>query len=98
MSTSLSEYISITGIESVSKNGITIYPNPGNNELNIILPPSFTNQTEVLLFSTDGKLVKQFSVINETTIRISTAELQQGIYQLMLLNSGERFSSRWVKK
>lgn len=98
MSTSLSEYISITGIESVSKNGITIYPNPGNNELNILLPDELRLATEISLYSVDGRLVKNFISQTDALQNINTSELNAGMYQIIIRNGGEYFAFRWVKK
>jgi hypothetical protein len=98
MSTSLSEYISITGIESVSKNGITIYPNPGNNELNILLPDDLRLATEISLYSVDGRLVKNFISQTDALQNINTSELNAGMYQIIIRNGGEYFAFRWVKK
>lgn len=75
--------------------GITVYPNPGNETLQIQVPQSM-NQHTISLIDSSGRRVWS-SVITQSEFSISTAELPAGTYQLYVENArSERIAAEKV--
>jgi hypothetical protein len=73
-----------------------IYPNPGQNELNITLPENYT-ETVFELYNATGVLCRQ-TKFNTENQNINTTALSQGIYLYRILQNGKVISSgKWVK-
>jgi hypothetical protein len=77
-------------------NKAIIYPNPGQNELNITLPENYT-ETVFELYNATGVLCRQ-TKFNTENQNINTTALSQGIYLYRILQNGKVISSgKWVK-
>lgn len=63
-----------------------IYPNPGNNFLNIDLIKESTEEIQIKLFDGQGRLVYQTSV-NDKVLHIDIASYPPGIYSLNFTNA-----------
>jgi hypothetical protein len=63
-----------------------VYPNPVNDEFTIDFPPSFVN-CKTVLFSPEGKLIKEWSSVGTGKRKFSTNELSTGIYLLLIYSS-----------
>jgi subtilisin family serine protease len=87
------------GINALNKgNNLTVYPNPFDCELNIVLPV-ISNSAKIEIFSLDGKLVKSSHLDPQqsTDLTIQTSDLEKGIYILKFTNGGEIFILKLVK-
>lgn len=74
-----------TDVESVSDNGIFVYPNPVRNHLNIY--SAKLQITTVRLYSLTGQLLSIKEINNDKTIsKLDTSRLTQGIYTLVVSN------------
>ena len=81
-------------VPSISRYGITLYPNPASDELNIevnevLLGKSFQ------MYSSTGELVKKGKLDSKTN-RISIAKLPSGTYTFQIIGAQETL--RFVKK
>ena len=87
------------GINAMNKgNGITAFPNPFTDEINIILP-SYGNNASLELFGLDGRLIHAFNLEpkHANHLNIQTSDLEKGIYILKFTNGGEIFILKLVK-
>ena len=87
------------GINALNKGNIlTVYPNPFNDELNIVLP-TITNSASIEFFSLDGKLIKSLNIDSKQSseLNIQTNDLEKGFYILKFTNGGEIFILKLVK-
>lgn len=77
-----------TGVNSIVKKEIKIYPNPANNYLVI---EGMTMITKISIFNTEGKLIKV--ILKPTSNKINIEELPQGTYYL----NADGVSSKFIK-
>ena len=87
------------GINAMNKgNGITAFPNPFTDEINIILP-SYGNNASLELFGLDGRLIHAFNLEpkHANHLNIQTSDLENGIYILKFTDGGEIFILKLVK-
>jgi len=82
----------ITEIEEVAttENGVMIYPNPGNNQLNIVV--SENNFGRLQIFDFQGKIVLEKEIDNEITT-INTEHFATGLYFWRVGNE----AGKWIK-
>lgn len=77
--------VSITvGLNDLASNGVSIYPNPANNYLNIEAISDATS-LEVNIYSISGEMVYNSIEENASIIKINTSELDNGIYFVELM-------------
>jgi hypothetical protein len=74
-------------IISFSKNiPVTVYPNPANNLLNILMGSFFTRQGTISFLSMDGKLLTQKKINNFTRVEnIDVSHYPPGQYLLRII-------------
>jgi hypothetical protein len=74
----------------------SIYPNPANNNLTIILK---NIQEEITVCITDmfGKNIKSFTSNNKSEFTVDVSNLSSGIYNIVVQNSFSTNSSRFIK-
>ncbi len=76
-----------TGIEKMSNNSFSIYPNPASENVSVVLPSSFnTGNTSVKIYDVLGALVKE-EVIASSQNTFSIADLSAGSYIIQLKNN-----------
>jgi hypothetical protein len=86
-------YNQMINIESVEQ--ITAYPNPFNNEFNIVLPKG--DVANIQLFDINGRLIENRQVQNEFEITMGQ-NLNTGVYLVRVEQNGEMRSFKMVKK
>lgn len=74
---------------------IVLYPNPSNNIVNIQSNYGFIN-AEINIYSALGQNVKRITGINDKNIIISTSDLPNGIYYLILTNENTKFIEKII--
>ena len=81
--------------DTILDNGLTIYPNPAKDIINIDLPQSFTIES-VSLYTIQGQKLKETGFQNNT---IDISNLSKGIYILTLKTSnGANFHKTFIKE
>lgn len=96
VNTSVATYVSITSLGELAANGIALYPNPGRDELNLILPAALADHSHIYLIAADGRIVEQMDAGNRQFLQVNTAEIATGIYQLLIIGD-RKYATRWVK-
>lgn len=86
------KYAEITDVDEITDNrsNVFVYPNPGNNELNIIV--SENDFAKLQIYDFQGKMVLE-KVINNEITTISTENLAVGLYFWKLGNE----TGKWIK-
>ncbi len=75
-----------------------LYPNPTNENLTLSLAAlGFLGETQLEIFSTDGKLVHTEKMINAMNPTLNIAHLPNGQYELALRNGNRRLVKAFVK-
>ncbi len=75
-----------TGINEAVANSISVYPNPNNGVINIILTSELSKNSLLEVYDALGKLVVKQAMVNElNTINISN--LENGIYVFKVINN-----------
>jgi hypothetical protein len=75
-----------TGINELTENSISIYPNPSFGFVKIILTTQFVNNSSITIYDALGKLILTQELGNEiNTLNIS--ELKNGMYTYKVLNN-----------
>lgn len=81
---------------------ILIAPNPVADELNILLPGSFTGSTvKIIIENTAGQIVKEayYPLLSSLKVVAQVHELAAGIYHIQVVNNkGERVQAKFVKQ
>ncbi len=67
--------------------GISIYPNPATNLINISMSDNDNRKINFIIYSIDGKVIKQGSLQNKTNNSIDISGLQSGLYYLNIMGN-----------
>ena len=66
---------------------ISVFPNPSNGIFNIVSPIFQTGNTEIVVYTIDGKvLLEKTEISRSTSSSIDLSLIQNGIYFLQLRN------------
>jgi O-glycosyl hydrolase len=83
-----------TGVETLNKDGLSVYPNPASNFLTIKFPETSGNS----LIVTDGNGKVQFTkeVSALTEYKLNVRHYAKGIYLLTIIGNGETCTTKFV--
>ena len=81
--------------DSPVKSSLLLYPNPASETLTIKLPESFTGESIVMLYSTDGKLQEKF-IVNERVTFMNLSSWYEGLYWIIVQNGDEQLSGKFI--
>lgn len=89
-----------TGIDEVFNNvSINIFPNPAESLLHISVNGNPAENSSVKIYSTEGKLVKSFSVpANQSSFEVDISSLNDGMYAVQLTTGKSVFTRTIVKQ
>lgn len=93
----------VTAVEPESNaNGIVLFPNPGNDKLNLVIDNNHFGQIDVQMLSILGTEVIQPIVLQKSesvfTKTVDTSDLKPGLYLLTIKQSGRSVVKKWVKR
>jgi len=94
---SVTYFASTTGIQdnnTISKNMISVFPNPTTEILNIISTDLFEKGE---IYSIDGKLVKTISEQELVSKTISVSDFNAGLYYVQMSVDGKNLSAKFSK-
>ncbi|HNS11056.1 MAG TPA: T9SS type A sorting domain-containing protein [Bacteroidia bacterium] len=77
-------------------NHMSLYPNPVEETLNIVLNRASQTYT-IEIISSKGQILKRFQVGSERTIRLPVSSLPAGLYFVKLSDRSSQFYSRFIK-
>ena len=85
-------HVVITDVEEVAdiEKNILVYPNPGYNELNIVVPEN--SFSELQIFDIQGRMIMEKEIYNQVTT-INTESLAPGMYFWKVGNE----TGKWIK-
>jgi hypothetical protein len=86
---------SISSEEAMANKGITVYPNPVTNKINIQLGENNKDIRKVQVMDMSGRVVRDVAVKKASTISILTNGMRSGTY-LLLLQGNESISHKIV--
>jgi hypothetical protein len=92
-----SNTVNITDNENTDNSEFKVYPNPGNNELHLVLPQDRQSYT-LKVYDSMGQLVNQISFTsNDSTQIVQTGNWANGLYTISLETKDKILVRRWVK-
>ncbi|HSO88841.1 MAG TPA: T9SS type A sorting domain-containing protein, partial [Draconibacterium sp.] len=88
-----------TGISNISERNLTVYPNPANQEINVI--HDFSGDTEITVYNISGQPVlksknTESAGLNKNTLNIGA--LPAGLYSLHVRSGNEVKTVKFLKK
>ncbi len=78
-------------------NGISIYPNPTKDVLNISTTAEFGLPSSYTIYSTLGQVLKTVNHVSERDLTISTASYSNGVYFIRIEKDGAFITKKFVK-
>jgi hypothetical protein len=87
--------------ENKSEDKFGMYPNPANDNLNVVLSLNESENTNLNIVSISGQIIKTVSLgsLNGTkTVQISLDELTTGIYFVELINKNGKQVKKFIKQ
>jgi len=92
----------VTGLEAVPlASGVTIFPNPGSNKLNVTIENNVQGQVTIQVLSILGGDAIHPVAIQKTeasvTKTIDTTDLRPGLYLVSIKQNGRSVVKKWVK-
>lgn len=73
--------------ETIRTDEINVYPNPGRDVVNVEIPMGFQENSNLILYDVQGKLIWSRNV-NSNIIQINVNKFQPGVYKIVLNGSG----------
>ena len=87
----------ITGIETVSKNEISVYPNPAK-EYVFVTAPDQAAFTGLTLVDRNGQVLSRADHLTKGIHRLDLNSLATGVYLIMVTIDGKHLTKRIVKE
>jgi 1,4-alpha-glucan branching enzyme len=84
-----------TDNESLAKHDFIIYPNPANDQLNIILQTGNTNSTDYKIIDISGRM-KVSGSLNDTNSQINISSMANGLYFIQLTIGKEIVTQKFM--
>lgn len=81
--------------DSPAKSSLLLYPNPASETMTIKFPDSFSGESIVMMYSTDGKLQEKFTV-NEQVIFMNLSSWSEGLYWIIVQNGDQQLSGKFI--
>jgi PKD repeat protein/photosystem II stability/assembly factor-like uncharacterized protein len=89
-----------TGIDELDNNAqISVYPNPGNDNISVEVKGNFQKEIEIKTLNTLGQAVitQKFRPDNKNIFTINISGLDQGVYFLHVTSDGKSFNKKIMK-
>ena len=90
----------LTSVAALQAGNISLFPNPGTNELFISFTNNISESVLIRLMSIDGKEIIEELVPTakkDSKIKLNTANLAEGLYFVKLRSNNYETCYRWVK-
>jgi len=76
--------------------GANVFPNPTTGKIQLLLDPSLSEEINVQVFSTEGKMIKK-QVVQNHSIELDISEMPIGVYYIVLESGGLYRKEKIVK-
>lgn len=84
--------------ESNKSGDLAIFPNPGSETVNIVIPQELVLPgTQLVIANTVGQTLVQIATIESEMISIEATDFSPGLYFVHLVNEGKILTKKWVK-
>ena len=87
-----------TGIEDMTENSISIYPNPSNNFIMVDLTQLSMEANSIEIYDVTGKYMGSFTVESNGIMKLDLSDYTSGMYQVRIDTSDAPIVKRFVKK
>jgi hypothetical protein len=87
-----------TGIEDMTGNSISIYPNPSKNFIMVDLTQLSMEANSIEIYDVTGKHMESFTVESNGIMKLDLSDYTNGIYQVRIDTSDAPIVKRFVKK
>jgi aminopeptidase N len=85
------------GIDEMDfENGLSIYPNPANDQLTIFFKETVKTDQNYKIFDISGKLVMEGTLARQQKITLNIQELQKGYYVLSIVNKDSQANFKFM--
>ncbi|WP_084439515.1 T9SS type A sorting domain-containing protein [Dyadobacter alkalitolerans] len=94
------EHSRIVAVKYANEDSVTLFPNPGNTQLNLKIPKNFSGELNVKIIGMNGKelVARKFSKYTEKGLTIGIAQLEKGTYLIAVEDrNGNKQRTRFVK-
>lgn len=88
----------VTGIEDMSAGSLKVFPNPADEQITVVTGSEKYENGRILLFNSQGSMVKSIQTNGETSIRINVSDLTSGLYFLKMESGSKSATTRIVIK
>jgi Secretion system C-terminal sorting domain len=86
------------GISNFDSNHIVqVYPNPVKEDINVVIPKEFLNESNCIIYDINGKEAFKYDLKNLKT-NINISKLKSGNYILKTFNKSNVYTKKFVKK
>jgi hypothetical protein len=75
-----------------------VYPNPTDNELFVDMKNIVDDVTSIEILDLSGKTLQVVPANQGTVVKMNTANLAQGMYQIRIVSDDYTVTKRFVKK
>lgn len=87
---------SCAGIDEIGSEGVFIYPNPANIDVNIVSASSMIQNIKI--YDATGRLIRSISNLNSNEVKVEMADFSTGIYNFEIKTNDSLFRTRILKK
>ncbi|MBN2807326.1 MAG: T9SS type A sorting domain-containing protein [Prolixibacteraceae bacterium] len=84
------------GTADLSDGGLSMYPVPCNQALNIVLPIDYQQKAQIILYDINGRKVLEHRNSNEALVTVNTSGLSSGVY-LVEIKSGKQLLRKRIE-
>ncbi len=88
----------VTGIDDMNTSSLQVFPNPADAQVTVVTGSEKYENGRILIFNSQGSIVKNVQTNGETTIRINVSDLTSGLYFLKLESGIKSATTRIVIK
>lgn len=88
----------VTGIEDLNSSSLQVFPNPANEQITVVTGSEKYENGRILIFNSQGSMVKNVQTNGETSVRINVSDLTSGLYFLKLESGSKSATTRIVIK
>ncbi len=86
-----------TGINDLSLDNVSIYPNPATNELNIQLPANASEKTTIKVYDAIGKMIIDQQYNSTALINLNISGFTKGLYVIQVISGTQVFQNKFSK-
>jgi parallel beta-helix repeat protein len=75
-----------TGVEELNNTGVALFPNPTQDQFNLLLSADFSQNTRIEVRSMSGALVKSHNSTNNSLVQVNCQDLSDGMYLVYIID------------